>query len=67
MMKYLKLKYPETHVRATTIEQVDEQTYRVLQGLLARDISDRFQNDILPVQWDDILWKELKQGPEVQA
>jgi hypothetical protein len=67
MMKYLILKYPETPVRATTIEQVDEQTYCVLQGLLARDINDRFQNDILPVQWDDILWQELNREAEVRA
>ncbi len=65
MMNYLKLKYPKTPVQATTIEQVDEQTYRVLQAFLAQDIKDRFQSDILPVQWDDIMFQELDRGPEV--
>lgn len=67
MMKYLAHKYPETPVRTTTIEQVDEQTYCLLQGLLARDINERFHNDILPVQWDDILWQELNRETGVQA
>jgi hypothetical protein len=67
MMKYLKLMHPETRVRAVTIEQVDEQTYRVLQALIARDIKDNFQSDILPVQWDDIMWQKLNRGTEIQA
>lgn len=67
IMGHLKRKYPETPVRATTIEQVDEQTYRALQHLLARDIKDRFHDDILPVQYDDIMWQELNRGAEVQA
>lgn len=67
MMKYLKFNHPETSVRATTIEQVNEQIYRVLQDLIVRDINNRFQNDILPVQWDDVLWQELNREPVAQV
>ncbi len=59
MMKYLTHKFPETLVRSTTVEHVDEQTYVVLKGLVARDIKMRFHGEILPVQWDDIVWREL--------
>jgi len=67
IMDHLKRKYPETPVRATTVEQVDEQIYRVLQTLLARDIKDRFHSDILAVQYDDIMWQKLNRGTEVEA
>lgn len=67
IMNYLKRKYPEGSVRATTIEQVDEQTYRTLQGLLTQDIKDRFHGGMLPVQYDDIMWQELNRGTEAQA
>jgi hypothetical protein len=67
MMKYLTHKYPETPVRSTTVEQVDEQTYVVLKGLVARDIKERFHGEILPVQWDDILWQELNRETEVRV
>ncbi len=67
IMNHLKRKYPKTPVRATTIEQIDEQTYRTLQDLLARDIEDRFHGDILPVQYDDVMWQELNRETETQA
>ena len=64
MMKYLTQKFPEAPVRSTTIEQVDEQTYCVLNGLIARDIKVRYHGEILPVQWDDIVWRELNRETE---
>ncbi|MGA2505555.1 MAG: hypothetical protein ABSG01_15850 [Anaerolineales bacterium] len=64
MMKYLTQKFPEAPVRSTTIEQVDEQTYCVLNGLIARDIKVRYHGEILPVQWDDIVWRELNHETE---
>jgi hypothetical protein len=66
MMKYLTQKFPETPVRSTTVEQVDEKTYAVLKGLVARDIKERFHDEILPVQWDDIVWRGLNREEEVQ-
>jgi 5-bromo-4-chloroindolyl phosphate hydrolysis protein len=67
MMKYLTDKYPEASVRSTTIYQVDEQTYNILKGLVDRDITERFHDEILPVQWDDILWQELNRETEVRG
>jgi len=67
IMDHLKCKYPDGPVRATTIEQVDEQTYRTLQDLLAQDIENSFHSDILPVQYDDIVWRELNRGTEGHA
>ena len=64
MMKYLTQKFPEAPARSTTVEQVDEQTYCVLIGLIARDIKVRYHGEILPVQWDDIVWRELNRETE---
>ena len=61
MLKYLKaLLGAETLlVRATTVEQVDENTYMILQKLVWRDINKTFAGSILPVEWDDIMWRRL--------
>ena len=61
MMKYLKERpYKEaSDIFAMTIEQVDEDTYNRLQYLVRRDIEDTFKSLILPVDWDDILWRYL--------
>ena len=67
MMKYLTNKFTETLVRSTTVEQVDEHMYGVLKGLVNRDIKERFHGEILPVQWDDILWQELNRETEKQV
>ncbi len=60
MMKYLK-KMPDSEsssIEATSIEDVDEETYAELQKLVHKDIKQ--QNfRILPVQWDDIMWRRL--------
>jgi hypothetical protein len=61
MMRYLKAtpSAKAALVRATAVEQVDEGTYVVLQGLVSHDINRRFAGAILPVEWDDIIWREL--------
>jgi hypothetical protein len=60
ILHYLKSKCPEVPIRATTIEQVDERTYQLLQALAARDIRDCFHNNVSLVQYDDIMWQRLK-------
>ena len=47
------------------LEDVDEKTYADLQKLVRKDIKDRFQNSILPVQWDDIIWRKLNNKDEI--
>jgi len=61
MMNYLKkLPYKEAlNIPASTIEQVNKATYNRLQYLVRRDIEDTFKGSILPVDWDDILWRYL--------
>ncbi|MGQ9545976.1 MAG: hypothetical protein ACUVTR_02265 [Dehalococcoidia bacterium] len=46
-------------IEATSIEDVDAKTYANLQRLVRKDIKDNFQSSILPVQWDDIMWRQL--------
>jgi len=61
MMKYLK-KGPDKEAKsitATAIEDVNKRTYVILQKLVLKDIERKFPTRILPVQWDDIKWREL--------
>jgi len=67
IMNHLKRVYSDTTIKAITIEQVDKSTYQILQDLLARDIKDRFHGDVLPVQYDDIMWLALNRETEEQA
>lgn len=61
MMKHLKkiAGSEASLIEATSIEDVDAKTYTNLQKLVRKDIKDNFQNSILPVQWDDIIWRQL--------
>lgn len=59
ILRELKGKYPETAVAAETIEQIDQSQYRKLQDLARRHITDEFHGAILPVQYDDIMWRKL--------
>jgi hypothetical protein len=43
----------------TTIEQVDQTTYKTLQAIVRRFIKEKHNNEILPVQFDDIYWNLL--------
>lgn len=58
IMDYLKEKNKATKIAAETIEAIDEMQYRELQVLVRKDIQSRFNGEILPVEFDDILWKE---------
>jgi hypothetical protein len=46
-------------MEATSVEDVDAKIYADLQSLVRKDIKDNFQGLILPVQWDDIMWRQL--------
>jgi len=62
IMNYLKAKYQDVPIPATTIEQIDEHIYRSLQILIARDIRDSFRDNLWPVQYDDVMWQRLNRG-----
>jgi len=57
MLKHLK-KY-DKGIPDSEAKVVDKDTYGTLQELVRRDIKRRFKDSILPVQWDDIVWREL--------
>jgi len=61
MMRHLK-SIPNAEapsIIATSIEDVTERTYHRLQELVRDDIEHNFQSSILPVEWDDIIWRKL--------
>ena len=59
ILKYLKKLFPNENILAKTVEEIDENTYAKLQRLIRFDIMKRFNNDILPTQYDDIMWNHL--------
>jgi len=64
IMKHLKSKFKEPPISATTIEEVDKQTDKMLQSLITKDIKEN-RNNIHPVQYDDIKWYELNRAQQV--
>ena len=60
MTRYLKGLAEGGAVSATSIEQVkNKDTYTKFQALVRKDIERNFPKRTLPVQWDDIEWREL--------
>jgi hypothetical protein len=59
MMRYLEGLPGGVMLKANSIEQVDKDTYTKLQVLVREDIKLRFPTRILPVQWDDVMWRQL--------
>lgn len=57
IMKHLKKsKYATTTIRATTIKQVDKTSYQALQSVV---LTASRACKIHPVQYDDIMWRQL--------
>jgi hypothetical protein len=42
-----------------TIEIIDKEDYDLLQKIIRQDIKDSFEDNILPVQYDDIMGRRL--------
>jgi hypothetical protein len=42
-----------------TIEVINRADYDLLQKVIRQDIRDSFNNGILPVQYDDIMWRRF--------
>lgn len=62
ILKNLKARYRDSNIVAETIEAIDEIQYFTLQELVIRHIQDEFNNLILPVQYDDIMWHRLNRS-----
>jgi len=55
-MKLLKSKYATARIPAKTIQEIDEEAYRVLQFLV---LKESLSMGMYPVQYDDIAWRTL--------
>ena len=64
IMNHLADAFPDAGIRTSTIQNVDQVTYDTLQLMVARDITRSFQNSILPVQYDDIMWYRLNRADQ---
>lgn len=59
ILKHLKTSFPNESISSKTVEQIDKNTYKKLQQLIKTDIKTNFNNDIVPTQYDDIMWYRL--------
>ncbi len=60
MMRMLKKDYKsEMLVWPKTVGEVDEEKYKKLQNIVCQFIIDKHNDQIIPVQFDDIYWKRL--------
>ena len=60
MMRMLKKDYKsEMPIWPKTVEEVDEGKYNKLQDIVCQFIKDKHKDQIMPVQFDDIYWKQL--------
>ncbi len=57
-IKHLKKKYGVcSHIK--NLGDIDEPAYEELQQCISREIEEDFDNQIMPVQYDDIMWERL--------
>jgi len=60
MLAMLKKDYPkDIQPWPTTVEQVDSAKYMTIQRTVRKVIREKHKGSIMPIQFDDIYWKEL--------
>lgn len=59
ILNHLKSTFPNEIIQAKTVEQIDQKSYDKLQYLIKTEIIKEFNNDIIPTQYDDIMWHRL--------
>lgn len=59
ILNHLKKTFPSKNIKVKTVGQIDQNTYDILQNLIKLDIKNNFNNDIVPTQYDDIMWRRL--------
>lgn len=62
IVKHLIQKFPETRIKSKQLEDIDRPKYEQLQSLVGREIREDFNSEILPVQYDDILFRRLNRS-----
>lgn len=58
ILKYLK-KEEQLEISASSVGEIDRQSYQQLQAAVARQIKSQFGGSILPVTWDNVMWRSL--------
>ena len=65
LFKKLEVIYGKSHSRDSwTIKMVDKETYDLLQKVIRQDVRDSFNDNISPVQYDDIMRRSLNRRDE---
>jgi len=65
LFKKLEVKYGKSHSRNSwTIKMVDKETYDLLQKVIRQDVRDSFNDNISPVQYDDMMGRSLNRRGE---
>lgn len=59
ILKHLKETFIDKSIKAKTIEQIDREAYELLQGLIDTESQGKA---ILPVQYDDLMWRDLNRS-----
>jgi len=58
ILKYLKRK-ERLEITASSVRDIDRQGYKLLQAAVAREMKSEFGDSVLPVTWDNIMWRRL--------
>lgn len=62
LLEHLKKEYHRPLLKGVfTLADITEEVYDELQNLIRSDIERSFNGEISPVQYDDIMWRELNQ------
>ncbi len=61
ILKHLKSEYKDRGILAATISDIDKELYLSLQDLIKREIELNGDGCTMPVQYDDIMWRRLKE------
>jgi len=48
--------------KTSTIEGIDKEKYEEIQKMIRSEIKDKYTDKIVPVQFDDIIWRALNRG-----
>jgi hypothetical protein len=59
ILRHIRETFPHESILSRTVEQIDKGTYKRLQELIKHDIKARFENGVVPTQYDDIMWYRL--------
>ena len=62
ILGHLQQAFPDEDIKARIVEDIDRDTYSQLQLLITREVTSKFHDQIIPVQYDDIMWNILNRN-----